>query len=92
MSGDAASQRRTALVLYGSETGNAQDVAEEVGAMVERLHFTTHVSELNHVKPVCYPAFLYICRILLIADPGGIEVVHNCYLFGVYYRPGRSAC
>ncbi|OJI99047.1 hypothetical protein ASPVEDRAFT_186951 [Aspergillus versicolor CBS 583.65] len=51
MSGDAASQRRTALVLYGSETGNAQDVAEELGAMVERLHFTTHVSELNHVKP-----------------------------------------
>ncbi|KAJ0415966.1 hypothetical protein BJY00DRAFT_292576 [Aspergillus carlsbadensis] len=43
-------QRRSALVLYGSETGNAQDVAEEIGALAERLHFTTHVSELNHVK------------------------------------------
>lgn len=88
MSSDAASQRRTALVLYGSETGNAQDVAEEVGAMVERLRFTTHVSELNHVKPVCCPAFLYICRILLIADPGVLEIVHNCCLFGVNYWPG----
>ncbi|KAL3465859.1 hypothetical protein BJX64DRAFT_252045 [Aspergillus heterothallicus] len=43
-------QRRSALVLYGSETGNAQDVAEEIGALAERLHFTTQVSELNHVK------------------------------------------
>ncbi|PLN83137.1 hypothetical protein BDW42DRAFT_184380 [Aspergillus taichungensis] len=42
---------RSALVLYGSETGNAQEVAEEVGAMVERLHFTTHVAELNQFKP-----------------------------------------
>jgi sulfite reductase alpha subunit-like flavoprotein len=44
---------RSALVVYGSETGNAQDVAEEVGALAERLHFTTQISELNHVKPVC---------------------------------------
>ncbi|CBF86443.1 NAPDH-dependent diflavin reductase [Aspergillus nidulans FGSC A4] len=42
---------RSALVVYGSETGNAQDVAEEVGALAERLHFTTQISELNHVKP-----------------------------------------
>ncbi|KAL4801021.1 hypothetical protein BDV19DRAFT_375599 [Aspergillus venezuelensis] len=45
------SGRRSALVLYGSETGNAQDVAEEVSAVAERLHFSTQVSELNHVKP-----------------------------------------
>ncbi|KAL2825662.1 hypothetical protein BDW59DRAFT_172287 [Aspergillus cavernicola] len=44
------SQKRSALVLYGSETGNAQDVAEEIGALAERLHFATQVSELNHVK------------------------------------------
>ncbi|KAL4747106.1 hypothetical protein BDW72DRAFT_206759 [Aspergillus terricola var. indicus] len=42
---------RSALVLYGSETGNAQDVAEEVGALAERLHFTTQISELNPVQP-----------------------------------------
>jgi len=43
---------RTALVLYGSETGNAQEVAEELGRMTERLRFTTQVSDLNSVNPV----------------------------------------
>jgi sulfite reductase alpha subunit-like flavoprotein len=46
-------RKRSALVLYGSETGNAQEVAEELGTLAERLHFITQVSELNHVKPVC---------------------------------------
>lgn len=45
-------QRRSALVLYGSETGNSQEVAEELGALTERLHFKTHVAELNQYKPV----------------------------------------
>lgn len=44
--------RRSALILYGSETGNAHEVAEELGVLAERLHFVTQVSELNHVKPV----------------------------------------
>ncbi|KAJ5628629.1 hypothetical protein N7490_010857 [Penicillium lividum] len=43
---------RSILILYGSETGNAQEVAEELGAVTERLRFVTHVSELNQVKPV----------------------------------------
>ena len=45
--------RRTALVLYGSETGNAQDLAEELGRITERLHFDTRVSELNSLGLVC---------------------------------------
>lgn len=44
---------RSVLILYGSETGNAQEVAEELGALTERLRFATHVSELNQCKPVC---------------------------------------
>lgn len=43
---------RSALVLYGSETGNAHDVAEELGRIVERLHFSTQVSCLDGVEPV----------------------------------------
>lgn len=43
---------RTALVLYGSETGTAQDVAAEVGGIFERLHFSTRVAELNSVDIV----------------------------------------
>ena len=43
---------RSAIVLYGSETGNAQDVADELGRITERLHFLTHVSNLDAIEPV----------------------------------------
>ena len=45
-------QARSAAILYGTETGNAQDVAEELASLVERLHFTTLVSEMNKVQAV----------------------------------------
>ena len=48
----AGPQKRSVLVLYASETGNAQEVAEELGDLTERLHFVTQVSEMNHFKPV----------------------------------------
>ena len=44
---------RTALVLYGSETGNAHDIADNLGRMLERLRFSTHVTHLDAVHPVC---------------------------------------
>ena len=47
------STSRRALVVYGSETGNAQDVAEEMGRVVERLRFETEVAELNAISLVC---------------------------------------
>jgi sulfite reductase alpha subunit-like flavoprotein len=46
---------RKALVLYGSETGSAQDVAEELGRMVQRLRFSSQVSEMNAVNLVRAP-------------------------------------
>lgn len=46
-------QPRRALVVYGSETGNAQDVAEEMGRVAERLRFETEVAELNAISLVC---------------------------------------
>lgn len=45
-------ENRSALVLYGSETGNAQDVAEELGRLAERLRFTVRVSQLDDVRLV----------------------------------------
>lgn len=48
----AGPQTRSVLVLYASETGNAQEVAEELGDLTERLHFVTQVSEMNLFKPV----------------------------------------
>jgi flavodoxin len=52
MSTQGSGHERSALILYGTETGNAQEVAEELGALTERLRFATHVSELNQSKPV----------------------------------------
>lgn len=43
---------RTALVLYGSETGNAQDVADEIGRLTERLRFQTVVLDLDSIDIV----------------------------------------
>jgi sulfite reductase alpha subunit-like flavoprotein len=43
---------RTALVLYGSETGNSQDVAEDLGRLAQRLHFVTRVCEMDQVQIV----------------------------------------
>lgn len=45
-------KNRSALVLYGTETGNSQEVAEELGVVAERLHFVTQVSELDNFRPV----------------------------------------
>jgi sulfite reductase alpha subunit-like flavoprotein len=46
----AKTQSRTALILYGSETGNSQDVAEEVGRLAERLRFDTTVLDCDSVQ------------------------------------------
>ncbi|KAJ5836785.1 Oxidoreductase FAD/NAD(P)-binding [Penicillium robsamsonii] len=61
--GDTADPRplgRSVLILYGSETGNAQEVAEELGALTERLRFATHVSELNQCKPESLLSYTFI--------------------------------
>lgn len=51
-------QPRRALVVYGSETGNAQDVAEELGRLAVRLRFDTEVAELDTINLVCRPMCL----------------------------------
>lgn len=44
---------RSVLVAYGSETGNAQDCADEVAGITRRLHFLTRVTTLDSVDLVC---------------------------------------
>ena len=44
---------RRALVVYGSETGNAQDVAEELGRIAQRLRFDAEVAALDAISLVC---------------------------------------
>ncbi|EHA54937.1 hypothetical protein MCOR27_005677 [Pyricularia oryzae] len=49
-SNDVQATDRNALVLYGSETGNAQDIAEDLGRAVERMRFKATVEEMNAVE------------------------------------------
>jgi flavodoxin len=53
-------QARRALVVYGSETGNAQDVAEEMGRLAVRLRFDTDVAELDAVTLVCCGTWIWM--------------------------------
>lgn len=47
---------RIAAVVYGSETGNALEYAEEAGRALERLHFLNIVQPLDALEPVrCCP-------------------------------------
>lgn len=43
---------RSMAVLYGSETGNAEDIAGELARTAERLHFQTTVDEMDGFKLV----------------------------------------
>ena len=53
MDQDGDLHSRSALVLYGSETGNAFDCAQELSRMTERIHFWTHVASLDSIELVC---------------------------------------
>ena len=44
---------RSALVTYGSETGNACDYAQELGQVVRRLRFITDVVPFDAIREVC---------------------------------------
>ncbi|KAJ5737493.1 uncharacterized protein N7483_002618 [Penicillium malachiteum] len=72
-------QTRSVLILYGSETGNAQEVAEELGAVTERLRFATHVSELNQVKPETL--FNYSLTIFVVSTTGQGDLPANARTF-----------
>ncbi|KAK3944765.1 hypothetical protein QBC46DRAFT_251137 [Diplogelasinospora grovesii] len=41
---------RSMVILYGSETGNGEEIATELGKMAERLHFQTVVDEMDSFK------------------------------------------
>lgn len=49
---------REAAIIYGSETGNAVDYAEEAGRLLQRLHFQTTVTSID----ACEPVRIILCR------------------------------
>ncbi|XP_042193711.1 NADPH-dependent diflavin oxidoreductase 1 [Callorhinchus milii] len=55
---------RKLLVLYGSQTGTAQDVAERIGREGKRRHFTCRVTALDHytLADLIYePLVMFVC-------------------------------
>lgn len=77
------SSERSVLVLYGSETGNAQEVAEELAALTERLRFATHVSELNQCMPVCLYALDTITQ-CNISDGHSNQELLSSYMLTIF--------
>ncbi|EHK20345.1 uncharacterized protein TRIVIDRAFT_77403 [Trichoderma virens Gv29-8] len=74
-----ASQERSVLVLYGSETGNAQDIAEELGRLCQRLHFESHVEELDATD--LNALLQHQLVIFVISTTGQGDMPHNSLLF-----------
>ncbi|KAI6247973.1 NADPH-dependent diflavin oxidoreductase 1 [Erysiphe necator] len=70
---------RSALVLYGSETGNSEDVAYSLGNMLERLHFTTRISEMNCIE--INDLIKYSLVILTVSTTGQGEFPRNARKF-----------
>jgi sulfite reductase alpha subunit-like flavoprotein len=72
-------QNRTALILYGSETGNSQDVAEEVGRLAERLRFDTTVLDLDSVQ--LRDVLKYTLVVFALSTAGQGEMPQNARSF-----------
>lgn len=43
---------RSLLVIYGTETGHSQEIAEEIGDAAARLRFRTTIEQMNDVSLV----------------------------------------
>ncbi|KAI0682536.1 riboflavin synthase domain-like protein [Cytidiella melzeri] len=48
---DNDGELREVSILYATETGNAQDVAERLARLCRRLHFDVHVASLDKYEP-----------------------------------------
>ncbi|KAK0388580.1 hypothetical protein NLU13_4823 [Sarocladium strictum] len=70
---------RSILILYGSETGNAQDAAEELGRLCQRLRWETTVEELNAVELSSLLGYKFV--IFSLSTTGQGDVPHNGMLF-----------
>ncbi|ROT39449.1 riboflavin synthase domain-like protein [Sodiomyces alkalinus F11] len=70
---------RSVLVLYGSETGNSQDIAEELGRTVQRLHFKTKVDEMNAIK--LSETLRYTLVIFVLSTTGQGDMPQNSLIF-----------
>lgn len=50
---------RELTILYATETGNAQDVAERLARHCRRLRFLVHVHSIDEYELVCLVAMFF---------------------------------
>ncbi|RYP18766.1 hypothetical protein DL767_009766 [Monosporascus sp. MG133] len=70
---------RRVLIAFGSETGNSQNSAEDLGRLAERLHFRTWVCEMNEIELntlLHYPLVIFV-----VSTTGQGEVPKNARKF-----------
>ena len=91
MDSHGSSIPRKALVAYGSETGTAQDAAEEIALLTQRLHFATRLAELNSVNLVCLERRRKSFPVRLTPSERAGSVV-CCHCSYIDYRARRVAC
>ncbi|KZL69216.1 NADPH-dependent FMN/FAD containing oxidoreductase (flavodoxin) [Colletotrichum tofieldiae] len=72
---------RSMLILYGSETGNSQDIAEEIGRDAQRLHFRTRVDEMNGAQ--LSTLLQYTLVVFVISTTGQGDMPRNS---GAFWR------
>ncbi|KAL3420401.1 NADPH-dependent diflavin oxidoreductase 1 [Phlyctema vagabunda] len=77
--GQQQPHERTALILYGSETGKSEDAAEDVARMARRLHFVTRVCEMDLVEINQLPQYTVV--VLLLSTTGQGEFPRNARTF-----------
>lgn len=80
-------------MLYGTETGNAEEIAVELGQMAERLHFKTTVDEMDSFKLVgCFSPNRQngLCRLTALWA-GRCFTNVACSLCHIDNGPGRHA-
>ncbi|MCJ1466379.1 NAPDH-dependent diflavin reductase [Pseudocyphellaria aurata] len=70
---------RSALITYGSETGNAQDFAEDLGRLTQRLRFMTCVCRLDAVELSTLSNYSIV--IFSVSTTGQGDVPINARLF-----------
>lgn len=83
---------RSLLILYGSETGCAQDVAENLGRQARRRHFKTRVIAMDDYDKVKFSVLLINIIVFLNIQLESIcrrKISVFCML---YYRPGYRTC
>ncbi|KAI2635098.1 riboflavin synthase domain-like protein [Xylaria nigripes] len=72
-------ERRRILILYGSETGNSEETANDIERMARRLHFKTLLQEMNDAELsdlLQYPLVVFV-----ISTTGQGDLPKNAHKF-----------